>query len=178
VPDRPSSGGGGTQCPPAHRFHHFIGRIVSSFHWAHRFVRRESWRMSKSAGNDRAFRGVRRTILDKSKIGPIGRRTPESADALLCAVPRRLSSVGANPTRQLSLQPVAIGAAVEVTKLSKPSMQRAASGGSASRQAVTRVNAEQASKHLMWVPTRQWYGEGRCHGFQGSEPIPLVVPPG
>ena len=45
-----------------------------------------------------------------------------------------------------SLHPVAIGAAVEVTKPSKPSRQRAASGGSASRQAATEVNAVQAPK--------------------------------
>ena len=42
----------------------------------------------------------------------------------LCAVPRRRSSVGAIPTRQRSLQPVAIGAVVEVTKLPKPLMER------------------------------------------------------
>src|SRR6516225_7640309 len=45
-----------------------------------------------------------------------------------------------------SLHPVAIGAAVEVTRPSKPSRQRAASGGSASRQAATTVNAVQAPK--------------------------------
>ena len=45
-----------------------------------------------------------------------------------------------------SLQPVAIGAAAEVTKPSEPSRQTGRSGGAASRQAVTRVNAEQASK--------------------------------
>src|SRR5262245_49778760 len=45
-----------------------------------------------------------------------------------------------------SLHPVAIGAAVEVTKPSKPSRQRVASGGSASRQAATEVNAVQAPK--------------------------------
>jgi len=54
-----------------------------------------------------------------------------------CAVKRRVFSVGATPTRQLSLQPVAIGAAVEVTKPSKPSMERVALGDSASRQAAT-----------------------------------------
>ena len=43
----------------------------------------------------------------------------------VCAVTRCLSSVGASPTRQLSLQPVAIGAAVEVTIAPKPSMERA-----------------------------------------------------
>src|SRR5512142_3482444 len=55
-----------------------------------------------------------------------------------CAVKRRGSSAGASPARQLkSLQPVAIGAAVEATKPPKPSMQRIASGDPASRQAVT-----------------------------------------
>src|SRR5215210_1240406 len=34
-------------------------------------------------------------------------------------------------------------------------------GGAASRQAVTRVNAEQASKELTWEPTRHEIGEGR-----------------
>jgi hypothetical protein len=34
-------------------------------------------------------------------------------------------------------------------------------GGAASRQAVTRVNAEQASKELTWEPTRHINGEGR-----------------
>ena len=37
-----------------------------------------------------------------------------------CAVRRHGFSVGANPARQLSLQPVAIGAAVEATKRLKP----------------------------------------------------------
>jgi hypothetical protein len=77
--------------------------------------------------------------------------------------------VGAIPTRHRSLQPVAIGAAVEVTILPKPSMERVALGDSASRQAVTRVNAEQASKQEMWEPTQQRYGEGRCHRFLPGE---------
>src|SRR5262249_28300725 len=42
-----------------------------------------------------------------------------------------------------SLHPVAIGAAVEGTKTSKPSRQRGASGGSAGRQAATEGNAVQ-----------------------------------
>src|SRR4051795_11348796 len=45
-----------------------------------------------------------------------------------------------------SLHPVAIGAAVEATKPSKPSRPRATLGGSASRKAATQVNAMQASK--------------------------------
>jgi hypothetical protein len=67
-----------------------------------------------------------------------------------------------------SLQPVAIGAAVEATKPPKPSMQRVASGDSASRQAVTRVNAEQAPKGLTWEPTRRGNGEGRRHWGTGG----------
>ena len=43
---------------------------------------------------------------------------------ILCAVQRCASSAGVNPARQLSFQPVAIGAAVEVTTLSEPSMER------------------------------------------------------
>ena len=86
-----------------------------------------------------------------------------------CAVKRRGSSAGVTPARQLkSLQPVAIGAAVEATKPPKPSMQRVASGDSASRQAVTRVNAEQAPKGLTWEPTRRGNGEGRRHWGTGG----------
>ena len=39
-----------------------------------------------------------------------------------CAVERHSLSVGATPTRQLSLQPVAIRAVVKVTKPPKPSV--------------------------------------------------------
>jgi hypothetical protein len=39
-------------------------------------------------------------------------------------------------------------------------------GGSASVQAVTRVNVEQASKRVMRRPTRLNYGEGCHHGAQ------------
>jgi hypothetical protein len=73
----------------------------------------------------------------------------------------RGSSAGAIPARQTgSLQPVAIGAAVEVTKPSEPSRQMYRSGDAASRQVVTRVNVEQAPKRQMWVPTRLRSGEG------------------
>jgi hypothetical protein len=60
---------------------------------------------------------------------------------------------GASPTRQ-PLQPEATGAIVEVTKRLKPSVKRVTKyGDSASVQAVTRVNAEQASKRTMRRPT-------------------------
>jgi hypothetical protein len=41
-------------------------------------------------------------------------------------VKSRASSAGVIPARQLSFQPVAIGAAMEVTKSLKPSMERVA----------------------------------------------------
>ena len=50
-------------------------------------------------------------------------------------------------------------------------------GDSASLWAVTRVNAEQASKRVMWEPTRLSNGEGQC--CWGSERYKHpVVPPG
>jgi hypothetical protein len=41
-------------------------------------------------------------------------------------------------------------------------------GDSVSMQAVTRVNAEQAPKELMWEPTRHHNGEGRRHWQNGG----------
>jgi hypothetical protein len=73
-------------------------------------------------------------------------------DRLACAVQRRRFPVGASPTRQ-TLQPEAIGAVTEVTKWLKPSISVSRMGDSASVQAVTRVNAEQASKRTMRRPT-------------------------
>ena len=64
--------------------------------------------------------------------------------------------MGASPTRQ-PLQPEAIGAVTEVTKWLKPSISVSRIGDSASVQAATRVNAEQASKRTMRRPTRQPY---------------------
>src|SRR5271169_3315195 len=72
----------------------------------------------------------------------------------VCAVTRRRFPVGASPTRQ-TLQPEATGAAMEVTKWLKPSESASRIGDGASVQAVTRVNAEQASKRTMRRPTRR-----------------------
>ena len=72
----------------------------------------------------------------------------------VCTVTRRRFPVGADPTRQ-PLQPEAIGAVMEVTKWLKPSISVSRIGDSASVQAVTRVNAEQASKRTMRRPTRR-----------------------
>ena len=67
---------------------------------------------------------------------------------------RRRFPVGASPTRR-PLQPEATGAAKEVTNWLKPSGCVSRTGDSASVQAVTRVNAEQASKRTMRRPTRR-----------------------
>src|SRR6476620_5117957 len=72
----------------------------------------------------------------------------------VCAVERRRFPVGASPTRQ-TLQPEAAGAVMEVTKWLKPSECVSRIGDSASVQAVTRVNVEQASKRTMRRPTRR-----------------------
>ncbi len=74
----------------------------------------------------------------------------------VCAVTRRRFPVGASPTRQ-PLQPEAIGAVMEETKWLKPSISVSRIGDSASVQAATRVNAEQASKRTMCRPTRLPY---------------------
>ena len=74
---------------------------------------------------------------------------------------------------------------MEVTKLSKPSMTKGRVSDSASKQAVTRVNAEQAPKRVMWEPTRLSNGEGRRREVQVSRPkrerreaTGFAVPPG
>src|ERR1700688_2400301 len=56
--------------------------------------------------------------------------------------------------------------------------RRVASGDSASVQAVTRVNAEQASKQSTWEPTRLSYGEGRCWWGKTRATEAPSVPPG
>ena len=86
----------------------------------------------------------------------------EKGTSLMCAAKKVLVFSGCNSHPATgSLQPVAIGAAVEVTKPSEPSRQMCRFGDAASRQAVTRVNVEQASKRPMWSPTLHQYGEGR-----------------
>lgn len=65
------------------------------------------------------------------------------------------------PPGKGSLQPVAIGASVEVMKPMKPSVEKDHYGGSANTQAVTRVNVEQASKRAMREPIWLSNREGR-----------------
>jgi len=126
--------------------------------------------MANSAEN---FAGARRQKHSFALIFADRTHFPISVDqrGLVCA-PRRVlvfQRVKA-PPGNLSLQPEAIGAAVEVTKPSKPSMERIALGDSASMQAVTKVNAEQAPKSATWELTRQEIGEGRRCRVHASSP--------
>ena len=66
-----------------------------------------------------------------------------------------------------SLQPEAIGAVMEATKWLKPSISVSRIGDSASVQAATWVNAEQASKRTMCRPTRLPY-RGRLIRLGGT----------
>ncbi|MDP8919826.1 MAG: transposase, partial [Pseudomonadota bacterium] len=66
-------------------------------------------------------------------------------------------SSGCKPHPANSLPPEAIGAVMEVTRWLKPSISVSRIGDSASGQAATRVNAEQASKRMMCRLTRHPY---------------------
>src|SRR6476661_30439 len=88
------------------------------------------------------------------KVRQSAQNTATQCPSWVCAVKRRRFPVGASPTRQ-PLQPEATGAAMEVTKWLKPSDSASRIGDGASVQAVTRVNAEQASKRTMRRPTRR-----------------------
>src|SRR5467141_3378055 len=81
---------------------------------------------------------------------------PTPCPELACAVERRRFPVGASATRQ-TLQPEATGAAMEVTKWLKHTDSGSRMVDGSSVQAVTRVNAEQASKRTMHRPTRLPY---------------------
>ena len=77
---------------------------------------------------------------------------------------------GANPARQLSLQPVAIGAVEGGNDFDRSTpVQRAALGGLATMWAATRVNVEQASKRATRRPTRRISGKAGT-GRKASDP--------
>src|SRR2546421_5533221 len=95
----------------------------------------------------------------------------------VCAVERRRFPVGARPTRQ-PLQPEATGAVMEETKWLKPSVSVSRIGDSASVQAATRVNAEQASKRTMRRSTRQPYRGRLIRLDEMSEAIRSDAAPG
>ena len=68
--------------------------------------------------------GARENVLSRA-LRDLGRLVKTQfilTRIMQCAVKRRRFSVGAKPTRQLSLQPVAMGGVEEVTNLLKPSV--------------------------------------------------------
>jgi hypothetical protein len=83
---------------------------------------------------------------------------------------RRWFPVGASPTRQLVVPAGSnrSGGGGNETVEAFDGKDRVSD--SASQQAVTRVNAEQASKRVMWEPTRLNNGEGRRRGVQRVSP--------
>jgi hypothetical protein len=64
--------------------------------------------------------------------------------------------VGANPTRQLSLQPVGIGAGVEVTKQLKPSVSGVAKADARDRQQRLRVVRHLPVRAELSKPGEAW----------------------
>jgi hypothetical protein len=134
------------------------GGFMNASHLAKpRGVNHSGWQM---------FRFQTQAARDASGAGIRGglRRSP----LRVCAVKKKGGAfpVGASPTRQ-PLQPEATGAVMEVTKWLKPSGKRVTKyGDSASVQAVTRVNAEQASKRSMRGPIRLPY-RGRLIPLNG-----------
>jgi hypothetical protein len=135
------------------------------------------WRRLRSAHRD-----VQR--LSMLSITRILCKIAVTHKAKQCAVTRSVVLVGASPTRQLSLQPVAIGVVVEATR--RQSLRwKGSLSDSASLQAVTSVNAIEASKIVMREPTLLLWGEGRRHdrssaASSGNGPSDqgIVVPPG
>jgi hypothetical protein len=111
----------------------------------------------------------------RNVLGQVNRPIQIERPFRVCAVTRRRFPVGASPTRQ-TLQPEAIGAVMEVTKWLKPSISVSRIGDSASVQAVTRVNAEQASKRTMRRPTRRPFRGRLIRLGKMSEVRPAAAP--
>src|SRR5215469_14124474 len=85
-----------------------------------------------------------------------------------CAVERaRRSSGGRYPTRQLLLQPEAVGAWRTGNSPARSlRCKRSSAAGSASTQPLMRMNTEQASKRAMWTPSLLKQDEGRSLGVK------------
>src|SRR5713101_3916662 len=93
---------------------------------------------------------------------------------LACAVQRRRFPVGASPTRH-PLQPESNRSSHGGNGWLKPSISVSRIGDSASVQAATRVNVEQASKRTMCRPTRLPYrGRLKWLGELSEEYAPLL----
>jgi len=128
--------------------------------------------ISAWAGRKRAGKGV----LTRMAL-PVPRAVPFGPDTFVRREGDGFQRVRI-PSGKGLLQPEAIEAVDAATRRLKPSMERVASGDSASRQAVTRVNVEQASKGRMWEPTQQRDGEGRGRRTHRRATQPPAIPPG
>jgi hypothetical protein len=95
----------------------------------------------------------------------------------LCALRRCTGSVGASPTRQLSLQPEAPGADQEVTNGLKHLGKRPLSGASGPCGPQRERTPSRPRKCPMWEPTHQLNGEGRRRRASERD-TPPPIPPG
>src|SRR5882672_8344671 len=116
-------------------------------------------------------------LFERRRVEVARRRVPQPLPFGVCAVTRRRFPVGASPTRQ-PLQPEATGAVMEATKWLKPSECVSRIGDSASVQAATRVNAEQASKRTMRRPTRRPFRGRLTRLGEVSETVRPAAAPG
>ena len=86
-----------------------------------------------------------------------------------CAVKRRWSTAGKkDPPRNWIAPPGSNRSGGGGNKAAGASGVEGRIGDSASLQAVTRVNAEQASKTIMQEPTHPKFGEGRRRGISNE----------
>ena len=90
------------------------------------------------------------------------------ARIIQCAVKRCWFLVGASPTRQLVAPAGSSRSGSGGNEAVEAFDDKGSFSDSASKQAVTRVNAEQASKRVMREPTRLNNGEGRRREVQAS----------
>jgi hypothetical protein len=95
----------------------------------------------------------------------------------LCALRRCTGSVGASPTRQLSLQPEAPGADQEVTNDLKHFGKRPRLGASGPCGPQRERTPRRPRKCPMWEPTHQLNGEGRRRRASERD-TPPPIPPG
>jgi hypothetical protein len=93
-----------------------------------------------------------------------------------CAVERRWSTAGVYPPGNWFAPPGSNRSSSGGNEAAEAFGVEGRIGDSASLQAVTRVNAEQAPKRLMQEPTRPDFGEGRSGWNRTSEQIPSDLP--
>jgi hypothetical protein len=94
-----------------------------------------------------------------------------------CAVKGLLMLAGANPARQLVAPTGSTQSGSRRQRSGLKHSWKRPLGESASTEAITRVNAEQASKRVMREPTCLHYRAGRRHSSETSDTT-RAVPPG